>query len=66
MRYIKLWGPNDEEILISMSVKVTEAEVEGNYFKDWMESRIAWGYPFLAIAGIVTVSSVITMIIKWL
>ncbi len=47
-----------------MSIKAPEIVPDETYFKDWMESRIPWGKTFLLCAGIITATSIITMIIK--
>jgi len=62
--YVKIWGPQDQEILVNMSIKAPEIVPDETYFKEWMESRIPWGKTFLLCAGIITATSIITMIIK--
>jgi hypothetical protein len=62
----KIWGPMDEEILVDMHLKRPEPQQEQPYLKVWMSERIKWGKPFLCIAGILTVISIITMIAKHL
>jgi hypothetical protein len=67
MYLINMWGPNDEELMVDMSVKRPEITVSSEaYFKAWMNQRIKWGKPFLLVAGVVTLVSIITMIAKHL
>lgn len=60
--YVKIWGPQDQEILVDMSIRRIEPET--SYFKAWMNERIKWGKPFLFCAAAITAVSIITMIAK--
>lgn len=63
--YVKIWGPQDQEILVDMSIRRPEtAPEEPTYFKAWMNERIKWGKPFLFCAAAVTAISIITMVAK--
>ena len=67
MFLINMWGPQDQEMLVDMSVKRPEIPVSSEaYFKAWMNERIKWGKPFLFVAGAITAISIITMIAKHL
>lgn len=67
MFLINMWGPQDQEMLVDMSVKRPEIPVSSEaYFKAWMQERIKWGKPFLFVAGVITAISIITMIAKHL
>ena len=65
MMLAKIWGPQDEEILVDMNIKRPEFPPDPKtYFKHWMNEKIRWGKPFLVIAGAITFISIVTMVIK--
>lgn len=64
MRLITIIDRNDNEILIDMDVKRPEVP-PATYFRRGMSARMpSWGVPVLVVAGIGTVISIITMVLK--
>lgn len=63
MYLIKMWDAQDREIIIDMHAKPIEPET-ANDFSSWMDAKISCGRTTLFIAAILTVSSIVTMLIK--
>lgn len=67
MLLAKIWGPQDEELLVDMHVQRPEVPPEPrDYFVAWMNEKVRWARPFLVVAGIITAISIISMVIKHL